>query len=47
MKCQNCEKQLVYEERVGELVPTGVEFLNSCYFTDEERKNNVAEDGYA
>lgn len=46
VKCQNCEKQLVYEERVGELVPTSVEFLNSCYFSVEERENS-AEGSYA
>ena len=34
VKCQNCEKPLVYEERVGEIVPNSVEFLNNCLFED-------------
>lgn len=35
VKCEHCENLLVYEERVGELVPYDVEFLNQCMFEYE------------
>lgn len=40
VKCQNCEQVLVYEERVGEIVPNSVEFLNNCLFEDTVKKPN-------
>lgn len=36
VKCDNCPGQLVYEERVCEVVPNGVEFLNNCLFAPKE-----------
>ena len=40
VKCQNCEQVLVYEERVGEIVPNSVEFLNNCLFEDTVKNPN-------
>lgn len=37
VKCEHCENLLVYEERVGELIPDGVEFLNQCLFEYKEK----------
>lgn len=36
VKCQHCENLLVYEERVGEIIPSSVEFLNNCLFEKDE-----------
>lgn len=36
--CKSCGGKLVYTERVGEVIPNGVEFLNNCLF---ESKNPV------
>ena len=37
VKCQHCENLLVYEERVGELIPNSVEFLNNCLFESDAK----------
>jgi len=37
VKCKSCDHKLNYEERLGEIVPTSVEFLNLCLF---EKKDN-------
>lgn len=44
VRCEKCGCQLTYEERVGEIVPNGVEFLNNCIFAprtppDEGKKD--------
>ena len=36
-RCSHCGKKIMYTERVGEVVPTGIEFLNNCLFDDAER----------
>lgn len=44
VKCVKCGCQLSYAERVGEIIPNGVEFLNNCIFAprtqSEEDKTN-------
>ena len=35
IRCVKCEGELVYAERVGEVIPTGVEFLNNCIFEEK------------
>ena len=32
VKCEHCGESIVYAERVGEIAPMGVEFLNECLF---------------
>lgn len=39
VRCKSCGQWLKTLERVGEIVPNGVEFLNNCLF-DEEPPNN-------
>lgn len=41
VKCDKCGGQLVYEERVCEIVPNGVEFLNNCLFDPKEDESAV------
>ncbi len=41
VKCHHCEKLLVYEERVGEIIPNSVEFLNLCLFEENEPENEA------
>ncbi len=36
VKCSKCDGQLIYPERVSEVVPNGVEFLNNCLFDKNE-----------
>ena len=40
--CSKCDEKLSYSERVGEIVPNGIEFLNNCLFDkpDAEEKAN-------
>lgn len=40
VRCSSCGQQLTTLERVGEIVPNGVEFLNNCLF-DEEASDDV------
>lgn len=40
VKCEHCENLLVYQERVGELVPHDIEFLNDCMFEYQKRDIN-------
>jgi len=42
VKCDKCGGQLVYEERVCEIVPNGIEFLNNCLFEPREDKPKTA-----
>ncbi len=42
VKCQFCKNELTYEERVGEIVPNGIEFLNNCNF-DKKTKDTPEE----
>lgn len=32
VRCNQCGEEIVYSERVGEVVPIGIEFLNECLF---------------
>lgn len=32
IKCEHCGEEIIFAERVGEIAPTGVEFLNECLF---------------
>lgn len=46
VKCEHCENLLVYEERVGELIPNSVEFLNNCLFeNDTEAEHRTQREG--
>ena len=41
--CEACGKQTVYTERVGEVIPSGIEFLNNCLFEERDDKKEVEE----
>lgn len=41
-RCSHCGKQITYPERVGEVVPTGIEFLNNCLFEESEHDKDIA-----
>ena len=43
VRCNHCGEQIVYSERVGEVLPSGVEFLNECLFDNEGRKASYAD----
>ena len=46
LTCESCGKQIVYTERVGEVIPSGIEFLNHCLFEQKE-DTKAAEEGAA
>ena len=43
-KCEHCGEPIIFAERVGEIAPMGVEFLNECLF--DSRKNEAAHADY-
>ncbi len=44
VRCDHCKERLVMDERVGEIVPNGVEFLNNCLFDEEEPEDGEKEE---
>ena len=44
VKCNRCGEAMVYAERVGEVVPTGIEFLNNCLFDPKNQEKSVSAD---
>ncbi len=42
VKCEKCEGLLVYPERVSEVIPNGVEFLNHCLFDKKKESTEEA-----
>ncbi len=44
VRCDHCKEKLVMDERVGEVIPNGVEFLNNCLFDKEEPENGEKEE---
>lgn len=42
VKCQNCEQMLIYDERVGEIIPYSIEFLNNCLFEKKEKNEGAS-----
>lgn len=45
VRCENCNGSLVYTERVGEVTPNGVEFLNNCLFVPKEGEQAASDEG--
>lgn len=45
VKCDKCGGQLVYEERVCEIIPNGIEFLNNCRFDVKDGNPETASEG--
>ncbi len=43
--CNSCGGNLVYLERVGEVIPTGVEFLYNCNFVSKEEREGLQSGG--
>ena len=39
--CNSCGGKLIYLERVGEVIPTGVEFLYNCNFVSKEEREGL------
>ena len=44
VKCSRCGEAMVYAERVGEVVPIGIEFLNNCLFDQKDPSDSVSVD---
>lgn len=41
VRCEKCGEEIVYAERVGEVLPMGIEFLNECLFDNKAKDANV------
>lgn len=42
VRCNQCGSEIIYSERVGEILPSGVEFLNECLFDNESKDKTPA-----